>query len=240
MTSVPGLLRASFQLYRTHAKLFVGYVSWLLLSYAAIVLATLIPNEGARMGLGIGLGLADGVLWLWISVIATVIAAQLLDKKEPDPDAVPWLSLSILGSFAWIGLLQALTVAGGLLLFVVPGFVFLVWFGFATQALLIDGKRGIDAMSSSRDLAKGRFWTAALYQLGGPVVCGAAYLVVLATLYFLLSYLTKTPIDVIFGDTPPLWVDMLATLGNIFLLPILNIYGVMAYKEMKMSVVTKE
>lgn len=233
MTSVPNLLRASILLYRTHSKLFVGYASWLLLSYAAIVLATLVPNEGIRMGLGIGLGLADGVLWLWISVIATMIAAQILDKKEPDPNVIPWISLSVLGSFAWVGILQALTVAGGLLLFVVPGLIFLVWFGFATQAILIDGKKGINALSASRDLAKGRFWTAALYQLGGPVICGLAYLIVLAALYFLLSYLTKTPINVVFGETPPLWVEMLATIGNVFLLPVLNIYGVMAYRELK-------
>jgi len=233
MTSVPNLLRASILMYRTHAKLFVGYASWLLLSYAAIVLATLVPNEGARMGLGLVLGIADGLLWLWISVIATILAIQLLDKKEPDPNVVPWLSMSVLGSFAWISLLQALTVAGGLLLFIVPGFVFLVWFGFATQALLLDEKKGIDAMSASRDLAKGRFWTAALYQLGGPFLCGVAYLVVLALAFLVLSALTQTPINVIFGENPPLWADMLGTIGNIFLLPVLSIYGVMAYLEMK-------
>ncbi len=233
MTSVPDILRASVLLYRAHAKLFVGYASWLLLSYAAIVLATLIPSENYRLGIGIALDLVDGVLWLWISVVTTVLAVQLLDKKEPDPNALPWLSLSVLGSFVWISLLQALTIAGGILMFIIPGLIFLVWFGFATQALLLDGKKGLDALSASRDLAKGRFWTAALYQLGGPIVCGAAYLTALAALYLLVSYLSKTPVDIIFGENPPLWAGMLETVGNIFLLPLLSIYGVLAYREMK-------
>ena len=233
MTSVPDILRASFQLYRTRAKLFVGYASWLLLSYAAIVLATLVPNEGVRTALALVLGLADGMLWLWISVITTMIAAQLLDKKEPDPNAVPWVALSLLGSFAWIGLLQALTVTGGLLLLIVPGLIFLVWFGFAPQALLLDGKRGMNAMSASRDLSRGRFLAAAVVQLGGPIVCGIVYLVVLAVAYVVISSVTHTSFEEVFGSNPPLWADMLGTVGNIFLMPLLSIYGVMAYLEMK-------
>lgn len=233
MTSVPDILRASVLLYRTHAKLFVGYASWLLLSYAAIVLATLIPNESVRMGLGIAIQLADGLLWLWIGVIMIVLVHQLGLGKEIDTNVVPLFALSVLGSFIWVSVLQALTIAGGLLLLIVPGIIFLVWFGFAPQALLLDGKKGLDALSASRDLAKGRFWTAALYQLGGPAVCGVAYLVVLAAIFFLLAYLTQTPIDVVFGENPPLWVDMFETVGNIFLLPVLSIYGVLAYREMK-------
>ncbi len=241
MTSVLDILRASVLLYRTHAKLFVGSASWLLLSYAAIVLATLVPNEGVRMGLGIAIQLADGLLWLWISVIMIVIVHQLgthstgsgQNGKEIDTNVVPLYALSVLGSFVWVSLLQALTIAGGILLFIVPGIIFLVWFGFAPQALLLDGKKGLDALSASRDLAKGRFWTAALYQLGGPIICGVAYLVVLAALFFLLAYLTHTPIDVVFGENPPLWVDMFETVGNVFLLPLLSIYGVLAYGEMK-------
>lgn len=236
MSSAPDLLRASFLMYRTHAKLFVGYASWLLLSYAAIVLATLIPNEGVRTGLGIAIQLADGLLWLWISVIMVVLVHQIGLKKEIDTSVVPLYALSVLGSFVWVSLLQALTIAGGILLFIVPGIIFLVWFGFATQALLLDGKRGLDALSASRDLARGRFWKTVDIQLGGPFICYAFYLVALAAVYFLVARLTHTPLDVIFGETPPLWADMLETVGNIFLLPLLSIYGVLAYREMKATV----
>lgn len=240
MTSVPDILRASFLMYRAHAKLFVGYASWLLLSYAAIVLATLIPNEGVRMGLGIAIQLADGLLWLWISVIMVVLVHQIGLNKEIDTNVVPLYALSVLGSFLWVGLLQALTIAGGLLLFVVPGFIFLVWFGFAPQALLLDGKKGLDALSASRDLSRGRFWKTVDIQLGGPVICYVTFLVALAAAFFLIAALTHTPLDVIFGENPPLWADMLETVGNIFLLPLLSIYGVLAYKELKTNVVTKE
>lgn len=239
MTPVSDLLRASFLLYRTHAKLFVGYASWLLLSYAAIVLATLIPNEGLRLGAGLAAGLADGVLWLWIGVIMIVLARQLAVGKEVDTNVVPWYALSVLGSFAWVGLLQALVVAGGILLLVIPGLVFLVWFGFAPQALLLDGKKGLDALTASRELSRGRFWTAALYQLGGPILCGMIYLLVLSLAFAILVSLTQTPVDVLFGENPPLWADMLGTIGNIFLLPMLSIYGVLAYGEMKKSATTK-
>lgn len=233
MSSIPDLLRASVLLYRSHAKLFVGYASWLLLSYAAIVLATLIPNEGVRMGLGIAIQLADGLLWLWISVIMVVLVRQIERKKEIDTNVVPLYALSVLGSYAWVGILQALTIAGGLLLFVVPGVILLIWFGFAPQALLLDGKTGLDALSASRDLAKGRFWATAKIQLGGPILCFGAYLGALAAVYFLIARLTHVPLDVIFGENPPLWADMLETVGNIFLLPLLSIYGVLAYREMK-------
>ena len=232
MSSVPDLIRASLLLYRVHARLFFGYSSWLLLSYAAIVLTTLIPNESAQMGLGILFQLADGVLWIWITVILTLMTAQILAKKVPDPNTVPWVSLSILGSFAWVGLLQVLTVFGGILLLVVPGLIFLVWFGFSSQALLLDGKRGLDALTASRQIAHGRFFKTALYQLGGPAIFTAVYLLVLATLYLTVSAVTNTPAEVIFGDTPPLWTNVLETFGNIVLLPLLTIYGVLAYREM--------
>jgi hypothetical protein len=62
-----------------------------------------------------------------------------------------------------VALLMSLAVIGGFLLFVVPGVIACVWFGFAQIATVITKKRGWKALGYSRMLVSGRFLTILWY-----------------------------------------------------------------------------
>ena len=59
-----------------------------------------------------------------------------------------------------ISILVGLAVLVGLLLFVIPGIFLAVMFSVAIPALVVENRRGTDAMSRSWNLVKGHFWHA--------------------------------------------------------------------------------
>lgn len=233
MTSPLDLLHASWRMYRDHARLFVGYASWLLLTYAAIVLMSLIPESGPQLGTALLVEVADLVLWMWMAVIMTLLAVSLASGKEPDTAKLPTDAWKLLWPFVLVGILQGLVTLGGFLLLVVPGLIFLVWYSFAQQALLIDGKRGLEAMTASRDLCRGRFFTVAWYLFLGLFVTSAAMILFIAVVFLSLSAITGTNIETVFGADAPLWADVTVTVTDIFVMPLLYIYWVLTYLELK-------
>jgi hypothetical protein len=68
--------------------------------------------------------------------------------------AIPWWRLVA------VDLLFALITTLGLLLLVVPGFVFLVWFALAGPIVEFERRRPVAALRRSRELVRGSFWRA--------------------------------------------------------------------------------
>jgi hypothetical protein len=88
-------------------------------------------------------------------------AAQGSIGDPVDIDASYKWGFKRFGSVLWISILVGLAVAVGLLLFIIPGLIFLVMFSVAIPALVVENLRGTDSMSRSWNLVKGHFWHAA-------------------------------------------------------------------------------
>ncbi|MCK4911622.1 MAG: hypothetical protein KAR83_08255 [Thermodesulfovibrionales bacterium] len=61
-------------------------------------------------------------------------------------------------AFIWIMFLQSLIVMGGLMFFIVPGFIFMVWFAFAPFIMFTEDVRGMPALLKSREYVCGHGW----------------------------------------------------------------------------------
>lgn len=65
-------------------------------------------------------------------------------------------------SYWWIAILTGFLMLAGFFLFVIPAFVFGVWFVFAGFALVFDNQKGLSALVKSREYVRGRwrpvFW----------------------------------------------------------------------------------
>jgi len=59
----------------------------------------------------------------------------------------------------WVSLLQALVVLAGLILFVIPGIIWLVRFALAPFAYVVEGKKGAAALKRSAELSKNYRWS---------------------------------------------------------------------------------
>ncbi|MDH4112389.1 MAG: hypothetical protein OEV60_06850 [Actinomycetota bacterium] len=87
-------------------------------------------------------------------------AAQGSIGDAVDIDASYKWGFARFGSVILISILVGLAVAGGLILFIIPGLIFAVMFSVAIPALVVENRRGTDAMSRSWNLVKGHFWHA--------------------------------------------------------------------------------
>jgi len=95
--------------------------------------------------------------------------------------------------YLWVIILVGLTVFGGLLLLIIPGIIFAVWFSLAGYVRIIEGIGSTGALKRSKQLVKGNWW----YVLGAPLVCGIVYGICIyipfGILYAVLIFALKFP-----------------------------------------------
>lgn len=131
----------------------IAFLGLALLSFAFALVSFYVP---ANMRLALR---ATDILVLqivgttWISVrVASKILAERTGKKPKPPN------LMMLASFLLISILSGLAVAGGTLVFVLPGIWLTLAFAFGTYVFLDEGKPGLQALARSAELVKGRWW----------------------------------------------------------------------------------
>ncbi|MEP6972677.1 MAG: hypothetical protein ABI869_00875, partial [Actinomycetota bacterium] len=115
-----------------------------------------------------GLFVAGAIVTAVITVIISAVlqaailrAAALATIGDPvDPQESYRYGFKRLGSVILVSLLVGLAVAGGLILLVIPGIIFLIFLSVSVPVLIVENRRGTAAMSRSWNLVKGHFWHA--------------------------------------------------------------------------------
>jgi hypothetical protein len=87
-------------------------------------------------------------------------AAQATIGDPVDVEASYRYGFKRLGSVILLSLLVGLIVAVGFILLIVPGIIFLVFLSASIPVLIVENRRGTEAMSRSWNLVKGHFWHA--------------------------------------------------------------------------------
>ncbi len=86
-------------------------------------------------------------------------AAQATIGDPVDAEASYRYGFKRLGSVLLVSLLVGLAVLGGFILLIIPGIIFLVFLSVSIPALVVENRRGTDAMSRSWNLVKGHSGT---------------------------------------------------------------------------------
>jgi hypothetical protein len=84
--------------------------------------------------------------------------AQAVVGDQVDAEASYRYGFRRFGSVLWISILVGLIVLGGLILLVIPGIIFAVFLAVSIPALVIENRRGTDALGRSWNLVKGSWW----------------------------------------------------------------------------------
>jgi hypothetical protein len=159
MLSTPrNLLTVSFQFYRSHLWLFVGYTAWLLLPMMGFLLMEYIPGETPLFWLAILMTAIQVVLSLWITICLMRCVIQLKKNEPFDPNHLSLEALRGIQPLLIVSILQFLIVVGGMFLLIIPGILFWIRYAFAQQAVIIDKKNPKEALALSKSLVEGRFW----------------------------------------------------------------------------------
>ncbi len=130
-----------------------------------------------------------GVLFIVISSwgqIALIYSAKESSLTVSGAFALAWEKLL---SYWWIMFLIGFLVLGGIMLFIIPGFLFAIWFSMAYFVLAMEDEKGMNALLKSREYIKGRAWS-------------------VFWRYLVLSFCTLLfgiPVSILFGGFPEPW-----------------------------------
>lgn len=182
LISINDLIKKSIHLYKENLRLFLGYMKILLipaiilvLSQTAVTVAggvSLVTKSNFLAFLFFIILIASLLVTLLVTIAFIRVIKKRIDNQTPETikgellAARPLLWPSIVAS-----ILAGLAVLGGVVLFIIPGIIFSVWFIFVTHAVALDNARGTAALSQSKSIVSGR-WFLVLWRL---IVPGLAF-----------------------------------------------------------------
>jgi hypothetical protein len=116
-----------------------------------------------------------------------------------------------------VGVLVGLAIIGGLILFIIPGIYIGIRLCVSIEALVVEGRRGTEAMGRSWGLVGGHWWHAF-----GAVVVGG-----------LLTGIVNAVITAPFGDTGWFVQAVAAAVATVVTLPYSALVGVLLYLDLR-------
>ena len=214
------LLAKSWRLYRTHFWTYIGYSAWLLVPLVAFLVLTIFPAHWLTSVLAVIIGIVEVFLALWMAVCLIRLTSELSQNKTPDHSRLSHESVMRIPSVLATAVLQSLVILGGLLLFIIPGIIFWVWYCFSQITTALEGLKPVEALTASRVLTRGRFFPVLGRILAGPIIIGLLYTIVLSVIISLISMILGLDATNAILETPPLWVIGLESVGVISIKPL--------------------
>lgn len=151
------ILSEAFRIYRENAANLLVIVAVVVvpLSLVSAVVSWSFGVTGLLLGAAIAV-----VIWAILQA-AMLRGAALATIGDPvDVEASYRWGLSRFGSVLLVAVLVGIVVAVGFLLLIIPGFIFLAFLSVSEPALIVENRRGTEAMSRSWNLVRGHFWHA--------------------------------------------------------------------------------
>lgn len=199
------IVSESWHLYKQNWRQYIPYmgilfVPTLILSVLGTVstyLEVYLPNSSSISNILILIVFAAGiVVTLWAGIALVKAIANSLSGQT----TILWKdNFSSSNHLIWpafyTSLLTGLIVFLGVLLLIIPGIIFAVWYNFSYYAVILDNTRGMAALKASKAMVQGQWWsilwrlfiTALIFGLLGLAV--GMVLTIMASLLPLASFL---------------------------------------------------
>lgn len=227
------LLRDSWNLYCTHLWSLIGYSAWLLLPASAFFLLTFAHEHWLVSVITVLLMIMGIYLALWMTIAIVNTTHRLTQKQEVNPTTISHEALTRLLPLLQTMVLQGLIILGGLVLFIVPGLIFSFWYAFAQLSTILDNKRPLEALAQSKSMVEGRFWSVVWRVASGPILLAALYSAMIGSILMLVAYVTGIDMETLTGENRPNWIMLIESVGEVFLIPLLLVYSVMLFQDLK-------
>lgn len=156
------LLNGAWGVFTTNPKLFLGIyaIPWVVTALYTFVVEA---QGGEEVLFQTSQGIVVFLAALAVMMLVNIFAGIAMIKAVADPQSstvgntfavakryfVPYVVVAIL-----VGLVTMV----GFILLIIPGILFAVWFSFTYYMVLLEEKRGTDAMKASRELVRGHWW----------------------------------------------------------------------------------
>jgi glycerophosphoryl diester phosphodiesterase family protein len=183
------ILSAAWQIYTKNAAslLLIVAVVVVPLSFIGALVSGVVFNEDETVRAGVVSGNRSAVVGLFVGLILALIglvivfvlqaailrgAAQATIGDPVDVEASYRWGLRRFPSVLLLAILVGITVLVGFILLIIPGLIFIVMFSVAIPVLVIENRKGTEAMSRSWNLVKGHFWHVVLVLIVTALITG--------------------------------------------------------------------
>jgi hypothetical protein len=190
------ILRTAFQLYQRHWRtlLAIAAVVVVPLTLLQYLFGNLVRTQGettrngvvvetATWSVGIAALLAAlGGLLMYLVLTGAITRAVAAEVAGEDPSVEQSYRFGFhrLGSVLLVSVLVGLAIIGGLILLVIPGIYIGVRLAVSIEALVVEGRRGTQAMGRSWGLVGGHWWHAFFTLLVAALLTGIVNAVITA------------------------------------------------------------
>jgi hypothetical protein len=212
MNPLAGVLRESWQLYRTHARHLLT-IAVIVYVVAAIVSAILQLTGGLFGSL---LGFLVTIVAAFLLTAALVKAVQDVRDGRVDLSVGQTLSAAtpLIGSVAIASILAGIGITIGLFLLIIPGLFLITAWCLIVPTIVLEGAGPFDSFSRSWQLVKGSFWN----------VFGILFMV------FLILFAADIVLALIFGSLPRfLGHFLISVVGGTLIAPFIAVVTTQMY-----------
>lgn len=117
------------------------------------------PNVGLMIAFGIVSFISLVIAYPWANAaVIHVVARAYLGKDTSLGEAIK-LGLVTLPGLIWTGILYGVVVMGGMILLIVPGIIFLIWFCLYQHVVVIERTTGFAALKRSKAILSTNYLT---------------------------------------------------------------------------------
>jgi hypothetical protein len=227
------ILRTAFQLYRRYWRtlLTIAAVVVVPITLLQYLFGDLVRTQGetTRNGVvvetaswsvgiaGLVAALAGILMYLILTGAITRAVAAEVAGQDPSVEQSYRFGFHRLGSVLVVSVLVGLAIVGGLILFIIPGIYIGIRLCVSIEALVVEGRRGTEAMGRSWGLVGGHWWHAF-----GTVVVGG-----------LLTGIVNAVITAPFADTGWIVQGLAAAVATVVTLPYSALVGVLLYVDLR-------
>jgi hypothetical protein len=227
------ILGTAFQLYQRHWRTLLTIAAVVVVPFTLLqyLLGDLVRTQGetTRNGVvvetatwsvgiaGLVAALAGVVMFLVLTGSITRAVAAEVAGEDPSLEQSYRFGFHRFWSVLLVSVLVGLATIGGLILFIIPGIYIGVRLAVSIEALVVEGRRGTQAMARSWELVGGHWWHA----FGTLVVAG------------LLTGVVNALITAPFGNTSWFVQAIAAAVATVVTLPYGVLVGVLLYLDLR-------
>ena len=234
------IISKSIELYRENAKLLLSYVVLFLIPTSLLQTVSILLGQGT-FGLGLGasvivmivLTIVFALVNIWISIaLIRAIAARYTGVVAKDMKTELHAGTAVLWSAVIASIIAGLAIFAGIILLIIPGIIFSIWFAFVMYSVVLDNKKSIESLKASKALVSGRWWTV-LWLLLAPGVVFVLLMIIVQWIAGLMIFLPE-----MFGTFGLILYGTIVTAAGLIVAPLTTAAPTILYIELKKTPVT--
>jgi hypothetical protein len=168
------LLKASFRSYRESFGRLTGILVWPIVILTVVLVAPLVLSPSLVGGGFISIVIFVGFVLMYAAGLALIYSIKTGEGIVPSFK----YAFRNFFSYLWLLVLVGMIAVGGTLMLVIPGIIFNVWF-FAAALVFVDlGRKGFDALMTSKEYVRGYWWPVVWRMLVFGLTVGLAVLII--------------------------------------------------------------